>query len=180
MTFLSYISPAIYSRMRVNQIVDELLDPLITPIHVFDNLPIQVKTVINSVKNINFQITDFHTYLSGLYTPTTNKLNSFLTSLNNFPVLKRMFYEDFHKVNNLAIWDKLNDTATLNRWKQMAELNIAKKNNTFIRTPPDINGIRSWIYKGKATDGHSIELCYFSPNSDILNTTLQTIYPVKF
>jgi hypothetical protein len=42
------------------------------------------------------------------------------------------------------------------------------------------NGSHSFFFRGKASDGHTIEMIYNSPNSSINSATLKTAYPLKF
>ena len=116
------------SRVKATKVAGEILDN--TPPSVINDFPDDVIDVLKSLKGRKLKaILNFGNKLENLGTSSTNLLGKFFASLDDLPELKDLFYRDFGKITDINVWNKLNNTDILNRWKQMAELNIPERVN---------------------------------------------------
>jgi len=116
------------SRVKATKVANDILEN--TPPSVINDFPDDVIDVLKSLKGRKLKaILNFGNKLENLGTSSTNLLGKFFASLDDLPELKDLFYRDFEKINDINIWNKLNDTNILSRWKQLAELNIAERVN---------------------------------------------------
>lgn len=75
-----------------------------------------------------------------------------------------------------VFWPAIYTTERINEEMALAISNMDLKNPRI--TPPDDKGILSYIYKGKASDGHVIEIIYYG--GDYSTGTITSIYPQYF